>query len=192
MPFRQESFAAGNYYHLYNRGVNREKIFFSKENFLYCIRLFKKYSHSIPVTIIAYCLMPNHYHLLLRQDGEISLSKYVNIIFNAYVQAVNQQIGRKGTLFAGRFKHIHVDRQEYLLHLARYIHLNPVKAGLVSSAEDWPYSNYSDWIGIRKGTLVDKQFIESYFANGNEYRDFVMDHQIELNLQKEVEKYFLD
>ena len=144
------------------------------------------------VTIVAYCLMPNHYHLLLRQDGEISLSKFINVVFNAYVQAVNKQIGRKGTLFAGRFKHIHVDRQEYLLHLVRYIHLNPLEAGLVSLPENWPYSNYHEWIGIRKGTLVDLEFVSSYFTDGNDYRKFVVEYQIESDLQKEIQRYYLD
>jgi len=117
MPRRQNIFAPGNYYHIYNRGAHREKIFFSDENFLHCLRLLGKYANSYLVTVLAYCLMPNHYHLLLRQDGEVSLSKLVNVVFNAYVQALNRQLGRKGTLFEGRFKHVHVDEDEYVLHL---------------------------------------------------------------------------
>ena len=102
MSRRQEVFAAGNYYNAFNRGVNRERIFFSNDNFLYCIRLLKKYVKSMSVTIVAYCLMPNHYHLLLRQDGEISLSKFVNVVFNAYVQAETSRLGvRELSLLVG-------------------------------------------------------------------------------------------
>ncbi|MCD6334967.1 MAG: transposase [Candidatus Latescibacteria bacterium] len=66
--------------------------------------------------------MPNHYHFLLRQDGEVSLSRFINVAFNVYVQALNKQLERKGTLFEGRFKHVLVDKDEYILYLCRYIH----------------------------------------------------------------------
>ena len=147
MPLRQNIFAPSNYYHIFNRGINRQKIFLSKENYLYCVRLLKKHSESYLITVIAYCLMPNHYHLLLRQESDISISKYVNVVFSAYVQALNKRLGRKGPLFESRFKHVHVDKDEYILHLCRYIHLNPVKAGLVNNPRKWFFSNYLEWIG---------------------------------------------
>ena len=192
MPRRQNVFAAGDYYHIYNRGVHREKIFFSDENFLHCLRLLGKYANSYLVTVIVYCLMPNHYHLLLRQDGEVSLSKLVNVVFNAYVQALNRQLGRRGTLFEGRFKHVHVDEDEYVLHLCRYIHLNPVKAGLVSRPEDWIFSNYREWVGMRQGRLKDAEFISSYFACPEDYQRFVMEHELEKELEEKLQRYLLE
>ena len=192
MPRRQGIFAPSDYYHIYNRGANREDIFFSRENFLHCLRLLGKYAESYLVTVIAYCLMPNHYHLLLRQDGEVSLSKLVNVVFNAYVQALNRQLGRKGTLFEGRFKHVHVDEEEYVLHLCRYIHLNPVKAGLVSRPEDWVFSNYQEWIGMRQGRLKDAEFISSYFAYPEDYKRFVMEYELAKELEEKLQKYLLE
>ena len=169
MTSRKSTFVQGNYYHIYNRGVNRQKIFFSKENYFHCLRLLSKYSKAYLVTVIAYCLMPNHYHLLVRQDSEIGFPKLIKTVFNAYVQAVNKQLGRKGTLFEGRSKHVHVDKDEYILHLCRYIHLNPVEAGLARMPEDWIFSNYRDWIGRRQGKLKDIGFISTFFANSEEY-----------------------
>jgi len=146
MPYRESVFAAGNYYHIYNRGTGRGLIFFNDDNYRYCLRLVKRYRAQYEVSILAYCLMPNHYHFLLQQDGDIPLSKFVNVLFNAYVQAVNRQRRRTDTLFEGRFRHAWVDREEYLIHLCRYIHLNPVKAGLVARPERWPYSTIT-WTG---------------------------------------------
>jgi putative transposase len=131
MPFRQNIFEQGQYYHIFNRGVNRQKIFFTKENYLYFLKLLNKHRISSHATVIAYCLMPNHYHLLLRQDSDINLSRFMKAVLSAYVQALNKYLERKGPLFEGRFKHVHVDNDEYVLHLCRYIHLNPVIAGYV-------------------------------------------------------------
>ncbi|MFQ6114570.1 MAG: transposase [bacterium] len=109
-----------------------------------------------------------------------------------YVQALNKQLGRKGTLFEGRFKHVHVDQDEYILHLCRYIHLNPVEAGLVSTPEDWLYSNYQEWIGLRNGKLKDTEFISSYFTQPEDYQKFVMEYKLEKEFQEKLQKYLLD
>jgi putative transposase len=151
MPRRDNTFTAGHYYHVYNRGAGRELIFFEPDNYDYCLRLVKKYLREYSNSVIAYCLMPNHYHFLFRQDGDTPLSKFVGVLFYAYVQAVNRQQERTGTLFEDRFKHIHVDIEPYLLQLCRYIHANPVKAGLTTSLVEWPYSNYPEWIQTRGG-----------------------------------------
>lgn len=92
--------------------------------------------------MVAYCLMPNHYHFLVRQLSDRALSQWVQMLFNGYSQAINQQLNRKGTLFQNRAKHILIDKDEYLVHLVRYIHYNPVEAGLVHSPEEWQFSNY--------------------------------------------------
>jgi putative transposase len=131
MPRRKNAFSKGHFYHVYGRGANRERIFFSENNYLYCLELVKKYRQRYGLTVIGYCLMPNHYHFLLRQDGEVSVSRFVGTLFNAYTQALNKEIGRTGTLFEGRFRSVWVDQEAYLLHLCRYIHANPAKAGLI-------------------------------------------------------------
>ena len=175
MSRRGDVFAPGRYYHIFNRGAGRGRLFFNPGNYEYLLRLVKRYIARYDVTVIAYCLMPNHYHFLLRQDGETPLSKFINVLFNAYVQAVNRQQEHSGTLFEGRFRHVCVDQEGYLIHLCRYIHLNPVKAGLVSLPEEWPYSNYLEWIGQRAGTLRDAAFIREWFSSPQEYRQFVLD-----------------
>lgn len=176
MPRRKNDFVRGGYYHIYNRGAGRGRIFFNEENYLFCLQRMKTLRRKHGATIIAYCLMPNHYHFLLRQEGDVILSRFVGALFNGYVQAVNRQQGRSGTLFEGRFRHRHVDSERYLIHLCRYIHANPVRAGLVSAPEAWPYSNYREWMGLRPGTLVDDEFVEGYFPDRVEYAAFVLDY----------------
>lgn len=191
MPRR--TFSQGNIYHIYNRGANRAPIFFNQENYLYCLRLIKKYALKYQIAFLAYCLMPNHYHFLLRQDGHTPISKFINVLFNGYVQAVNNQKNRSGTLFEGRFKHKLVAREEYLIHLCRYIHANPVKAGLVTRLEEWPYSNYLEWINQRPGTLVDHDFVDAYFPKRQSYTEFVLDYlRGDDTLPKDIQNYLFE
>lgn len=192
MPYRRGAFAAGNCYHIYNRGAGLGLIFFNDENYRYCLRLVKRYRAQYHVTMLAYCLMPNHYHFLLRQDEDVPLPRFVNVLFNAYVQAVNRQQGRTGTLFEGRFRHVWVDREDYLIHLCRYIHLNPVRAGLVARPEDWPYSNYLEWLGWREGTLKDEAFIQAHFPTPDVYREFVEDYTEEERMREQIKPYLLE
>jgi len=192
MPYRGHVFAKSHYYHAYNRGTGQGLIFFNSGNYEHCLRLVKRYHRQYGVTLIAYCLMPNHYHFLLRQETEQPLSSFINVLFNAYVQAVNRQQNRKGTLFEGRFRHVWVDREEYLAHLCRYVHLNPVKANLVSHPEEWPYSNYLEWIGRRACALKDETFIRERFPTSEAYRQFVADYQDEIRTREVLAKYVWD
>ncbi|OGO18929.1 MAG: hypothetical protein A2Z14_05240 [Chloroflexi bacterium RBG_16_48_8] len=135
--------------------------------------------------------MPNHYHLLLRQDGDFPVYRFINSLFNSYVQAVNRQQNRKGPMFEGTYQYVHVDREKYIIHLCRYIHLNPVKANLVSGPEDWQYSNYREWANLRKGALKDQDFITVYFQSPKEYASFCENSSdgIERESLSLIEKY---
>jgi len=193
MPQRMMSFTAGHFYHIYNRGSGHQPIFFEEDNYHYLLRLFKKYTQTMEITIIAYCLMPNHYHFLVRQDGEIPAGLLFQRVFNAYTKAINKKYDRTGTLFQGRYRCILLVKMSYLFHLCRYIHSNPVKAGLVSSPEQWPFSNFQEWIGLRAGTLYDNDFVRTNFGNANEYVKFVREYlENRAEIPPEIKSYFLD
>jgi len=172
MPYRKVDFRAGECYHLYNRGNNYADIFFERENYLYFLRQMRKYLPSPVLDILAYCLMPNHYHLLVRLKAD-NPSPSMQRLALSYTKAINQHYGRVGTLFQGRFRAAHVDRDEYLLHLSRYIHLNPVLAGLAQRAEDWEFSSYREFLGQRQGTLTKPGLVLSQFGSPEAYREFV-------------------
>jgi putative transposase len=117
--------------------------------------------------------MPNHYHMLIRQESDIPISRFINSVFIAYSLALNIRQERTGTLFEGRYKAIQIEKDSYLFQLCRYIHLNPVAAGLVERAEDWPYSNYREWINMTGKELLFEEFIKDQFTDSQGYHDFV-------------------
>ncbi len=121
---------SGQYYHIYNRGVEKRNIFACNENYHFLLRRIKEFLPNYPITFIAYCLMPNHYHFLVRAEEDDGVSPFLQRLFNSYTQAFNKQEKRSGTLFESRVKSVLIDANSYLFHMARYIHLNPVRAGL--------------------------------------------------------------
>jgi REP element-mobilizing transposase RayT len=173
VPRRHTTFRAGHYYHIYNRGVDRGDIFLSTENYAYFLRLLKKNSARYAVGVVAYCLLPNHYHLLLKPTVDNNLQLLAKSTFGSYSQAVSKQQSRSGPLFQGRYRSIHVAEEDYLADLARYIHLNPTAAGIVAAPASWAYSNYRDVIGQRRGTLRDGTLVPGLFSSGDAYRLFV-------------------
>ena len=179
---------AGQYYHVYNRGVNRQQIFSDKDNYDFLLRRIRQFLLDYELTFIAYCLMPNHYHFLIRVDSDDKLSPFIQRLFNSYTQAYNRQQKRSGTLFESRAKSKLVPEDKYLLHLVRYIHLNPVQAGLVENPGDWPYSNYLVWAGHRRGKLFDPDLIIDFFSDPAEYEDFVLS-EIPSKLERRLRKY---
>jgi putative transposase len=193
MPPRKNPFVKGHYYHIYNRGSGRQPIFFEEENYHYLLRLFKKYALVEEVTVIAYSLMPNHYHFLVRQDGETPAGLLFQRVFNAYSKAINKKYGRTGTLFQGRYHCIMLTKTSHLFQLCRYIQANPVKAGLVSTPEEWPLSNFREWIGRRSGTLWDQDFVGTNFGSAAEYADFVHKYiESRRELPEEIKPFLLD
>lgn len=172
MPVRRVPLISGEYYHLYNRGNNHENIFLERDNYLYFLKLWKKYLPASVVEIISYCLMPNHYHFLIYLKTD-EFSKRIQPLLLAYTNAFNRKYNRIGSIFQGRFKAKHIFKNEYLLHLSRYIHLNPVRAGLVSTAEEWEFSSYQDFIGLRKGRLPNPGIVMNHFESSNDYKEFV-------------------
>ena len=101
----------------------------------------------------------------------------------SYAKAINRRYDRVGHLFQGPFKNILVDKNEYLLHLSRYIHINPVIAGLVPNPEDWEFSSFRDYVGLRDGTLPQPETILSQFSDKGTYWQFVKDYKDDSNIQ---------
>jgi REP element-mobilizing transposase RayT len=181
----------GHYYHLFNRGVNRQPIFKSSENYRFLLKRITQFLLSFPITLIAYCLMPNHYHFLFYVKNDAGLGPFLQRLFNSCTQAFNRQQNRTGTLFEGRAKSRLVDEINYLFHIVRYIHLNPVSAGLVEKPEDWIFSNYREFIGLRHGPIFDAEFLETQFGTPQDYKAFV-EAENPPELEKRLQKYFLD
>ena len=171
MPRRDVDLCAGEYYHLFNQGHNRGRIFLERRNYGFFLRRMRTYLVPI-LDVVAYCLMPTHYHLLVLLK-EAELSHRMQLFSISYTKAMNARYDRVGALFQGLFRAKHVDRNDYLVHLSRYIHLNPVLAGLVERPEDWEFSSYREYIGMRDGTLPAPEVVLSQFPSPEAYREFV-------------------
>ena len=163
-------FSSGGIYHVYNRGNNKQTIFFRDENYLYFLEKVRKYIYP-NCDILAWCLMPNHFHFLIHANDAgceiinnrpLPASKLVEgfrLTLSSYCKAINIQEGRTGNLFQQRTKSKLVlnKQNDYTLTAFHYIHQNPVKAGLAKRLEDWEYSSYKDYAGLRNGKLCNKQ-----------------------------------
>lgn len=110
----------------------------------------------------------------MRQDGSAPANLLPKLVFGSYTRTFNHWHDRRGTLFEDRFDAKAVDSDEYLHQLCYYIHGNPVRHGLTTTPELWPYSNYPEWIGTRQGTLVDHTFIQDHFGSGQQYQARVL------------------
>ncbi|NQU29546.1 MAG: transposase [Anaerolineae bacterium] len=189
MPQPRPEYLPGNYYHFFNRGAHKNSIFREPNNYFHVLGRMKKYAEKYHLAIIVYVLMPNHYHFLVRQDGESPARYLPRYVFNSYSKHFNKRYEHSGTLFEGKYKVKLVHKESYLLHLCRYIHGNPVKDALVADPADWPYSNYLEWIGDRDGTLFTPEFVREYFSSPADYRDFVFEGLRGRNLPDDIKLY---
>lgn len=161
------------YLHVYNRGVAGQTIFRSDENYAFLLRKARVFLPFYPITLVAYCLMPTHYHFLFQANSAQDVSKFIQRLFNSYTQAFNRQQKRSGTLFESRAKSKVVDSDEYALQLCRYIHLNPTAAGLVDEPGTWVYSSFREMLNPSPSNLTKGEFIAKFFSNPSGYQEFV-------------------
>ncbi|TSC92138.1 MAG: putative transposase [Candidatus Berkelbacteria bacterium Licking1014_85] len=203
MPSRN-ILTSGEYYHIFNRSIAGFKIFNDNSGYKRFIDTFTYYQiddrpcklsalsnlsislineileNKNPqdrlVTIISFCLMPTHFHLLLEQDKDNGIVKFMRLIENSYSRYFNILHKRKGPLWEGRFKSVHVDSDEQLLHLTRYIHLNPTSDRLVHKPDNWAFSSYKEYIydNVDKNICDFKNIID---LSPKQYKEFVNDRK---------------
>ena len=121
--------------------------------------------------VLCYCLMPNHYHLLVKLRSA-EFSSAMQRLTVSYAKAINKRRELIGSLFQGPFQAIHVDCEDYLVYLSRYVHRNPVAAGMVTKAEEWEFSSYREYVGLRAGSLPACELILRSFAGRKAYRSY--------------------
>jgi REP element-mobilizing transposase RayT len=165
---------AGQYYHVYNRTISGRQLFATDRNYIFLLKRIKQYLCLYRLSFISYCLMPTHYHFLIRVEADNHLGPFIQRLFNSYSQALNKQTKRTGTLFEKNVQYRLVESTEDLQQLSKYIHLNPVQAGLVREPGEWLYSNYLEWVNRREGSLVDRELVNGLFEKPEYYEAFVI------------------
>lgn len=178
---------SGGYYHIYNRGNRKQNIFLEDSDYIGYLSRLRKYKDKRKISIICYCLMPNHFHILLRQDSPIPISSFLQSLHTSYSMYFNKKYSKIGHLFQGAFKQKEINKDKHLSQFSSYIHLSPVVDGLVQKAEDYQWSSYSDYIGARAGTLCDKKAILSN-KSPEEYKRITEGEIKETLIQKRFQK----
>ena len=151
-------FGPGLLYHVIVRGNHRETVFFDHSDYETYLRRLAVYRARYAVTLHAYCLMPNHVHLVLG-TAALPLDRFMQCLQQSYTQRFNRRYAQVGHVFQGRYKAFPCATDEYLVTLVRYVHQNPVRAGLAAHAEDYPYSGHRAYLGEMAAGLVDPTFV---------------------------------
>jgi len=165
---------ADRLYHVFNRSINREMIFIREENYKYFIG--KLIGLDSQWELLGYCLMPTHFHFLVRigTEDQDSLRRAIGDMLSGYTKGVNKERGRTGSLFQQHTKAKVIKDQTYLKMVLHYIHQNPIRAGISRSLIDWPYTSYRDYCGTRKDGIVNPDMVYRYFES---IEDFVVESQ---------------
>jgi REP element-mobilizing transposase RayT len=163
MPRPLRNFVEDGVYHANARGVDRLTIFRDDQDREKFLELAEKVIVDRGWSCLGYCLMDNHYHLLVRTPAA-DLAAGMQYINGQYARYFNKRWGRTGHLFQGRYHHQTVESDEHLLEVARYIPLNPVRAGMVASAGDWPWSSHRTMTGRKRAPWVDVKDLLARFA----------------------------
>ena len=186
----------GEFYHLYNRGIDRCSIFREVTNYEYFLKLQERYISKIADTY-AFVLMNNHFHFLVLIKDKTDLPGFSNLeglqkppyqyfsnLFNAYTKAFNKKYNRTGSLFEKNFRRKRIDTQEYLKQVLLYIHNNPVHHRFCERAEDYPWSSYKTCISLSSTNLMQKNVIGWFDDLGN----FKYHHERKLEIER-IEKW---
>lgn len=164
----------GKYYHIYNRSNNQEELFKNRDNYLYFLSKYRKYLEKYLLTL-AYCLMPDHFHFLVHINAGsdiIELKKNFGILLSSYTKAINKVNSRTGSLFQQHSKSKEISDDKTILNVINYIHQNPLRKGLINKIEDWEFSSYRDYLGLRAGTLINKDFLYSFISTNEGFKFF--------------------
>lgn len=166
----------GALYHLMHRGVRRTAIFGEDMDYQVMLELLKISLEKYKCVLHAYCLMTNHIHLLL-ETGDIEIGKMMKYFSGSYAGYINKKYHYQGHVFEGRYKSCLVKEDSYFLQTSRYIHLNPVKAGIVKYPEEYRWSSYRTMIGLSDDKITSVEKTRSYFQGNSviRYKDFVED-----------------
>lgn len=220
MPTRKEKFVAGDLFHIFNKSISSFGIFKDRRNPDRFIRLLDYYNKSQPVRsysqaieeeeigngplpnllfskdeavvkFISYNFMPDHYHLLLKILAEDRIAKFIGDVQNSFSRFFNIRFDRKGPLWQHRFKAVRVKTNNQLLHLTRYVHLNPVTDGLVEDPADWEFSSHRYFID--EGQKILKDYLPEISINNElAYKRFVENHKDYQRTLKLIKKLILE
>lgn len=219
---RKIPLVTGEIYHIFNRGIDGRVTFSNAGEYIRAYQIMKYYQFSSPmvklskflrcrdperqklqevcqgqrlISIISYCLMPNHFHFLLRQEMDKGVSKFLSQFQNSYTRYFNTKNDRVGQLFLDNFKNVLVESEGQFLHLSRYIHLNPYSSKIVENLNDlykYEWSSLGEYIGGSEDYICDREMIMNYFKTKESYKKFISDRAGYQRELKQIENLLID
>jgi len=218
MSYRKTPIAVNEVYHVFNQSVAKQPIFISNQDYRRALDVLRFYQYRNPslrfsfynrlsisqkeeffsrlilsaeklVEIICFCLMPNHVHFLLKNLRENGISRFMSNFQNSYAKYFNTRISRVGSVFRQNFKAVRIESEEQLLHVSRYIHLNPVSSFLieVKDLKTYPWSSYPPYL-TQGETWIQKELILAHFKSVEHYKQFILD-QVDYQRKLEIIKH---
>ena len=184
MGEKSAEFKPLHFYHVYNRAIGNERLFREQKNYTFFLKKWNSYLNGY-LDVWAYCLIPNHFHFLVRIKGENRLSKFQKLgksqdeilvnqfrkLFISYTKSFNKTYNRTGSLFQKCFKRVEVDSKRYLQHLIHYIHHNPIHHNFVGEYLEWEYSSYQSILST-SSTKVYRKGVLNLFSNREKFRSY--------------------
>jgi len=189
-PSRSKS--ASGIYHVMLRGIDRRKIFILEPDYLKFLEYIEKAKNKCAFEVYAYCLMPNHVHLLLKTEKDEEIGNIIKRITVGYVQYHNLHYARTGHLFQNRFRSEPVEDESYFVTVLRYIHQNPLKAGIVKEMEEYQWSSYYEYLKAEQRQLLDPTFVLNFFPNTEAFVKFMKEENEDKCLDDEQIKVYTD
>lgn len=203
MPPRKPPLINNFFYHIFNRGIHKKPIFTTKREYkralttahfykfnqpttklsIYLtyskkrkVKFFKNIQNDKLIDILAYCFMPNHFHLLLKQKQKGGISKFLADFQNSYARYFNNKNNKSGPVFHPRFNAVLIETEEQLLHTSRYIHLNPHTSRIITKNEikNYPYSSLNEY--LEKPKIIDSQHLSNHFSSKEKHLQFTLDN----------------
>lgn len=213
---RKNPIIVGQIYHVFNRSIGRQPIFLNNSSFQRAIETISYYQYletplrfshfnRLPsklknktldtllqsrkrVKILAFCLMPNHFHFLIQEISDRGTSSFMSNLQNSYAKYFNTKNERNGALFQQMFKAVLIETDKQLIHVTRYIHLNPLTSFILKDIEelsDYPWSSFPEYLGMSNWSIVDKEFILDFFPSIQSFIDFTRD---QIDYQRQLDK----
>lgn len=217
MPYRRYPIVRGEIYHVFNRSIARQPIFLNKRDYKRAVETIYFYSFKKPrlrfshynnlslearlnfinnlkkkegkqIKLLAFCFMPNHFHFLIKETNEKGIASFMTNFQHSYAKYFNIKNHRSGSLFQSMFKAVRIETDEQLLHVSRYIHLNPLTSYVlkeIQELEDYAWSSYKDYTGKGESDLVDCELLFQLFSSSEKFKKFTLD---QVDYQRELEK----
>jgi len=204
---RREKITIGEYYHIFNRGVEKRIIFRQKADYNRFIKSLEFFNTNSPiemrseekispksderlVDVVAYCINSNHFHLLLKENKENGIVTFMKKVCTGYAMYFNKKNDRSGVLFQGRFKSVHMDSNDLLLYISAYVNCNSQIHG-IENAEIYPWCSFPEYLG-NSGEKCQKGVVSDQFKNIKEYKNFCLEKVVGMKDKKKFDRCFFE